>query len=204
MHSIKQYRSFQTFILTATKLSNSDIKPESNIPQGPDTVTSTAEKFDQSSIPLSEQTVRYYFENKLARFWSMPATCPNTKGWIIYYIASKNTRNVYKHQSRVSKIYHWFVQRLWYGGIVSNCSTFDVSKLFVTATTFHLWDECHVVYCKSYGIRFIFIRDAIRRVSFRRKIHLYSFDCTILVCKSLIRSIFVAIWREFGGIWRIN
>ena len=134
----------------------------------------------------------------------MPATCPNTKGWIIYYIASKNTRNVYKHQSRVSKIYHWFVQRLWYGGIASNCSTFDVSKLFVTATTFHLWDECRVVYCKSYGMRFIFIRDAIRRVSYRRKIQLDSFDRTILVCKSLIRSIFVAIWSEFGGIWRIN
>lgn len=68
MHSIKQYRSFQTFILTATKLSNSDIKPESNIPQGLDTVTSTAEKFDQSSIPLSEQNCTLLFRKQTRAF----------------------------------------------------------------------------------------------------------------------------------------
>lgn len=63
----------------------------------------------QSSIRLSKRSVSC-FKNKLARFWSICPTRFFGKGWIIYYHASKNTRNVYKHQSRVSKIY---VYDLW-------------------------------------------------------------------------------------------
>lgn len=104
----EQYR-FKKFILATIKLFNSDVKPENNISQVFLWWKKKKKYVQQSSIRLSKRSVSC-FKNKLARFWSI---CPIRffgKGWIIYYHASKNTRNVYKHQSRVSKIY---VYDLW-------------------------------------------------------------------------------------------
>lgn len=91
---------FKKFIPVTIKLFNSDVKLENNIFQA-----FLWEKKKNATVIDSPFRSVSCFKNKLARFWSICPTRLFEKGWIIYYHASKNTRNVYKHQSRVSKIY---------------------------------------------------------------------------------------------------